>query len=189
MEKKIIRILDITISTLFLIIIFPLILLICFLIFFIDGRPIIYKQERIGIYGKKFQIFKFRTMSDDISIKNKLRLTNLGKILRRLSLDEIPQFLNVLKADMSIVGPRPLPELYEKKINSRLKILRRKILPGITGMSQIRYTGRYRKLEEKVRLDIDYVKNYSLYNYTKVLFYTPYVLMIRLLKNKSSIIN
>jgi lipopolysaccharide/colanic/teichoic acid biosynthesis glycosyltransferase len=90
---------------------------------------------------------------------------------------------------MSIVGPRPLPELNEKKINRTLRNKRRNVLPGITGLSQINYTGKYRKLDEKVKLDIKFVENYSIYNYLKILLNTPLVLIVRMLKNKSSIIN
>ena len=100
----------------------------------------------------------------------------------------MPQFVNVIKKDMSIVGPRPLPEHIEKKIKRTLKLKRRTILPGITGMSQVNYTGKNRKLNEKLQLDLELVNNYNLYNYFKVLLKTPVVLIIRFLKNKSSII-
>ena len=163
--------------------------LISILILLIDGRPVIYKQIRIGHLGKKFKIFKFRTMKNKKMKNKKNRLTKLGKIIRRLSLDEIPQFINVLKKDMSIVGPRPLPELNEKMINKKLRITRRNVLPGITGMSQINYTGKFRKLDDKVKLDIKFIQEFSVYNYFKILIKTPIVLIIRLLKNKSSIIN
>ena len=189
MNKYLIRILDIVISILSLTILSPLILLISILILLIDGRPVIYKQIRIGHLGKKFKIFKFRTMKNKKMKNKKHRLTKLGKIIRRLSLDEIPQFINVLKKDMSIVGPRPLPELNEKIINKKLRITRRNVLPGITGMSQINYTGKFRKLEDKVKLDIKFIQEFSVYNYFKILIKTPIVLIIRLLKNKSSIIN
>ena len=89
---------------------------------------------------------------------------------------------------MSIVGPRPLPEVNEKKIKKTLRKKRRDVLPGITGLSQINYTSKFRKLDDKVKLDIKFIKNYSLYNYFKILLNTPIVLIIRLLKNKSSII-
>ena len=182
------RVFDILISIFLLFILFPIILLTSILIIIFDGRPILFTQVRIGQYGKKFRIFKFRTMKN-YSFKNEnLRVTKFGKIIRRLSIDEIPQFLNVLNNDMSIVGPRPLPEINEKKINKNLKIKRRKVPPGITGMSQINYTGKYRKLEDKVKLDVSFIDNYSLLVYFKILLHTPIVLIIRLLKNKSSII-
>ena len=89
---------------------------------------------------------------------------------------------------MSIVGPRPLPEIIEKKINKSIKIKRRKILPGITGMSQINYTGKKRKLNEKIHLDMEFIDDYTIYNYFMILLKTPFALIIRLFKNKSSII-
>lgn len=188
MKNKLTRIFDIFISILILVILFPLIVIISILIFVFDGRPVIFKQIRIGYRGKKFQIFKFRTMKNNFLKNENLRLTWFGKILRRLSLDEIPQFINVIKKDMSIVGPRPLPEVNEKKIKKTLRKKRRDVLPGITGLSQINYTSKFRKLDDKVKLDIKFIKNYSLYNYFKILLNTPIVLIIRLLKNKSSII-
>ena len=188
MKNIFIRVSDVLISTLLLFILFPIILFTSILILFFDGRPILFTQVRIGQYGKRFKIFKFRTMKNN-SLKNEnLRVTKFGRIIRRLSIDEIPQFFNVIKNDMSIVGPRPLPEINEKKINKSLRIKRRKVFPGITGMSQINYTGKYRKLEDKVKLDIRFINNYSIYIYFKILLHTPIVLIIRLLKNKSSII-
>ena len=89
---------------------------------------------------------------------------------------------------MSIVGPRPLPKSIEKKIKKSIRLKRRKILPGITGMSQINYTGKNRKLTEKIKLDLQLIDNYTLYNYFKILLRTPIILIIRFFKNKSSII-
>jgi sugar transferase EpsL len=183
-----IRFFDVLISILILIIFFPLIILIALLILLIDGSPIIYKQFRVGYMGKQFLIFKFRTMSKLISKNENLRLTPLGKILRKTSLDELPQLINILKKEMSIVGPRPLPKNIEKKIDQYDRIKRRKILPGITGMSQINYDGKYRKLTKKIKLDLYFIENYNLYNYFKILSKTPIVLIIRFFKNKSSII-
>ena len=188
MINQTIRNFDVLISILLLIIFSPIILIISFLILIFNGRPIIYKQLRVGYMGRKFIIFKFRTMSD-IEFKNeKLRLTYLGKILRKSSLDELPQLINVLNKDMSIVGPRPLPEMIEKKISKLYRYKRRKILPGITGMSQINYTGKNRKLIEKIKLDLQLIDNYTLYNYFKIILRTPIILIIRFFKNKSSII-
>ena len=110
-----IRFFDILLAGLLLIIFLPVMLIISISIFTTDGRPIIFKQLRIGYKGKKFIIYKFRTMSNLIIKDEKFRLTFFGKILRRTSLDELPQLINVLKKDMSIVGPRPLPENIEKK--------------------------------------------------------------------------
>ena len=182
------RFFDILFSILILIIFSPIISIISLLILVFDGKPVIYKQFRIGYLGKRFIIFKFRTMNNIMFKDEKLRLTLLGKILRKTSLDELPQLINVLKKDMSIVGPRPLPETIEKKIKKSIKIKRRKILPGITGMSQINYTGKNRKLNDKVKLDMYLINNYTIYNYFKILLNTPIVLMVRFFKNKSSII-
>ena len=188
MSIIVIRFLDIIISILLLIFFFPILIVISVTIFLIDGRPIIFKQKRVGYKGAEFQIFKFRTMKELIKKNEELRLTSFGKILRRTSLDEIPQLLNVLKSDMSIVGPRPLPKEIEMKINLKLRTIRRKVLPGITGMSQINYTGKKRNLKEKVNLDIKFINNYNFYNYIKILFKTPIALVVRFFKNKSSII-
>ena len=127
-------------------------------------------------------------MSNIIFKDEKLRLSYLGKILRKTGLDELPQLINVLKKDMSIVGPRPLPEIIEKKIKKSLKMKRRKILPGITGMSQINFTGKDRKLNDKIQLDMQLIDNYTIYNYFKILLKTPIILIVRFFKNKSSII-
>ncbi len=188
MKSKTIRVLDILISLTVLLLFFLLLLLISISIYLFNGRPILFKQIRIGYHGKKFKIYKFRTMKNKILKNENERLTNIGKFIRRLSLDEIPQFINVLKGEMSVVGPRPLPEIIEKKIDKYLRTKRRNLLPGITGMSQINYTGKSRKIEEKVKLDILYAENYSLYNYLKVLIKTPYIIIVRIIKNKSTII-
>lgn len=183
-----IRICDICISIIVLTVLSPIILIITILIFIFDGRPIFFKQLRVGYGGKKFSIYKFRTMSNNITKNEELRLTHLGKLLRKSSLDELPQLINVLYKEMSIVGPRPLPQNIEEKIKISMKLRRRKILPGITGMSQINYTGKNRRLDQKIKLDIMYIENYNLYNYLKILLKTPTVLIKRFYKNKSSII-
>ncbi len=183
-----IRFCDIFFSIIILIIFSPIMLFISIFIFIIDGKPIFFKQIRIGYKGKSFVIFKFRTMSKSMFKNEKLRLTFIGKFLRKTSLDELPQFINVLKKDMSIVGPRPLPKIIENKIKFSLKIKRRSILPGITGMSQINYTGKKRILSEKINLDVKFVNDYTLNNYLQIIFKTPAVLIVRLFKNKSSII-
>ena len=111
----VIRFFDVSISIIILIIFLPVMTLISLLILLIDGRPIIFKQYRVGYMGKQFKIFKFKTMINSTFENEELRVTNLGKVLRKTSLDELPQLINVLKKDMSIVGPRPLPKSIEKK--------------------------------------------------------------------------
>lgn len=183
-----IRFFDVFISISILIIFLPVLILIPILIIIFDGSPVIFKQVRVGLNGKKFNIFKFRTMKNTFYKNEILRLTFLGKILRKTSLDEMPQFINILKNEMSIVGPRPLPEKIEKKIKNTLRKKRRTILPGITGMSQVNFTGKNRTLSEKINLDIKLVNNYNLYNYFKIMLNTPIILIIKFFKNKSSIV-
>ena len=182
-QNFIIRTLDILISIISLIVLMPFLILVSLLILLIDGKPIIFKQIRVGKSGKKFTIFKFRTMNLNIHKNENSRITMLGKILRKSSFDELLQFINVINNDMSIVGPRPLPENIEKKIKSDLKAKRRKVLPGITGLSQINYKGHKRTLISKVKLDMKFVENYCLQNYLKIILKTPSVLIIRLFKN------
>jgi len=183
-----IRFFDILIAIILLIVFSPLMIIISVFILMIHGRPIIFKQFRVGLKGRKFSILKFRTMSNTIYKDENLRLTSFGKILRKTSLDELPQLINVLKKDMSIVGPRPLPKVIEKKIDSLSKAKRRKVLPGITGMSQVNFNGKNRKLDKKVKLDLKFVDNYNISNYFKILLRTPLIIILRIYKNKSSII-
>lgn len=187
-SKLMMRFFDITISILIIIIFFPVFVVVSLLILTFNGRPIIFKQKRVGYLGKQFFILKFRTMNNLYFNDENLRLTSLGKILRKTSLDELPQFINILKKEMSIVGPRPLPELIESKLDKNIKMNRRSVLPGLTGFSQINYTGKNRELSEKIQLDLELVNNYNLYNYFKILIKTPSVLLIRYFKNNSSII-
>ena len=184
----IIRSFDFFVSILLIIIFTPFFLFIFLSILFFDGLPVFFKQERIGLLGKKFFILKFRTMSNNINISENLRITRFGKILRKTSLDELPQLFNVLKMEMSIVGPRPLPANIEQKIKIDLRAKRRMVLPGLTGLSQINYNGKYRKLSDKVELDLMFIENYSFYLYLKIILITPLILLTRFLKNKSSII-
>ena len=138
------RIFDNIFSILLLVFFSPAMCLISLLILIFDGRPIMFKQYRVGYLGKRFIIYKFRTMNNNIFMNKFSRLTFFGKILRKSSLDELPQLFNVLKNDMSLVGPRPLTVSVEKKITKKNRIMRRKILPGITGLSQINYSGKKR---------------------------------------------
>ena len=174
-----IRIFDIIFSLLFILFFCPLILLIIVLILIFENHPILFLSYRVGLYGKLFKIYKFQTMINE-------EVTYLGFFLRRTSLDEIPQLFNVLIGDMSLVGPRPLPKKNEINIDHKSKLIRRKIRPGITGLSQIHYSGKKRTLEEKIDLDISYINSVSFRKYLTILLLTLPTLIRRFIYNKSA---
>lgn len=159
------RPMDFFLSLTALIILSPVLVIIGLLVRIKLGSPVIFKQERPGLNEKIFTMYKFRTMTDEKDENGKLlpdstRLTTFGRILRSTSLDELPELFNVLKGDMSLVGPRPLlPEyvpLYNKQQRKRLNVL-----PGITGWAQV--NGRNALTwEEKFKLDTWYVENWNL---------------------------
>ena len=159
-----------------------LILLFIVIIYLIDGRPIFFTQYRLGIKSKKFKIIKFRTII--LSNNNRELLTKTGLFLRRSSLDELPQFINVLFRQMSIVGPRPLPESIKLDKLSKYEIqIRSSVLPGITGLSQVKFSGKKRNLIDKIKLDIEYIEDKSIIKYFKVIFQTFYIVYLRYKKN------
>ncbi|MDA1529869.1 sugar transferase [Bacillus cereus group sp. TH260-2LC] len=139
------------------------------------GSPIIFKQQRPGLYGKKFYVYKFRTMTDEKDkegnfLPDDVRLTSFGKLLRKLSLDELPQLINVVKGDISLVGPRPLLMDYLPLYTAE-QARRHEVRPGITGWAQV--NGRNAiSWEEKFKLDVWYVDNQSFWLDIKILFLT-----------------
>ena len=165
MYKNFIKPLFDKILALILIIIFsPLMLITAILIYLKMGRPIIFTQERPGYKGKIFKIYKFRTMTNEKDEKGNLlpdemRLKGIGKIIRSLSLDELPQLFNVLKGDMSFIGPRPLLVEYLPLYNKDQK-KRHDVLPGITGLAQVKGRNSI-SWKKKFRYDVFYVKNVS----------------------------
>lgn len=162
--KYIKRILDFFISLISLIVLLPVLLVIAILVRVKLGNPIIFKQERPGKNEKIFTLYKFRTMTDEKDEKGELlpdskRLTKFGKILRSTSLDELPELFNILKGDMSIVGPRPLLVRYLPYYTKQERH-RHDVRPGLTGLAQI--SGRnLLRWEEKLSKDVEYVNNYS----------------------------
>ena len=169
------RIFDIIVSLLALVLLSPVILVTIVLIRIKIGSPVLFKQQRPGTNSKPFYIYKFRSMLDKrdengVLLPDLKRLTTLGRVLRKLSLDELPQLWNVLIGEMSIVGPRPLLMEYLSLYNSR-QALRHKVRPGITGWAQV--NGRNSiSWEEKFEHDVWYVENQSLRLDIKILFLT-----------------
>jgi sugar transferase EpsL len=139
------------------------------------GYPVIFKQQRPGLHGKPFYLYKFRTMTEERDengelLPDHLRLTPFGQFLRKFSLDELPQLYNILKGDMSFVGPRPLLMKYLPYYTDREK-KRHNVRPGITGLAQV--SGRNNlDWDERLELDVKYVENYSFWLDLKIIFLT-----------------
>ncbi len=181
MTQKIIkRIIDITAALLGLIILSPLLLFLALLIARKLGRSVFFIQERPGMGAKPFRMIKFRTMSNQRDRKgnllpDQLRITKLGGLLRKFSLDELPELINVLRGEMSLVGPRPLLKSYLPYYSEREK-KRHLVRPGITGLAQV--SGRnYLDWSQRLELDVQYVENFSLWLDIKILFQTAWVVL------------
>lgn len=166
------RLIDTTLSIVILALLFPILGMVCLLSFLFLGSPIFFVQERLGLKGKPFKVIKFRTMKNLRDEKgnllpNEKRITKYGIILRMTSLDEIPSLINVLKGEMSLVGPRPfLPEYRDYYTDEQFR--RHDVLPGITGWAQI--NGRNNvDWEDKFKLDVWYVDHWSLLLDLKIL--------------------
>ncbi len=154
------------------VLILPLLLMLALLVWRYHGRPLMFRQQRPGYRGKPFFIYKFRTMTDARHADGSLlpdaeRLTKLGRFLRAASLDELPELLNVLRGEMSLVGPRPLLMQYLPRYSPE-QARRHAVLPGITGWAQV--NGRNALTwEDKFRLDVWYVDHWSLWLDIKIL--------------------
>ncbi len=176
------RILDIVVAILALVVLSPVMLVIALAIYLEDGKPIIFKQERIGKGGKKFIVYKFRSMRNAAMITPKFadqeqdRITKVGRVIRKLRLDEIPQFINVLKGDMSVVGPRPEQISFHRELSRQIPLfdLRLRCKPGITGWAQVNYQYASNKEEYKKKLEYDlwYIKNGNSWIDIKVMLQT-----------------
>lgn len=185
MDKRTIakRILDLTLTSLGLTCAAPLLPVLFLLLRIKHGAPVLFKQQRPGLNGRPFLMYKFRTMTDRRDSEGELlsdagRLTPLGRFLRRTSLDELPELFNVLKGDMSLVGPRPLLMEY-LPLYSPEQARRHDVRPGITGWAQV--NGRNAiTWEEKFKLDVWYVDNQSFWLDIKILWMT----MVKVLKRE-----
>lgn len=189
------RIFDFCCAALLLILAAPLYILIALLIKLDSPGPIFYRQTRIGLHGKPFKAWKFRTMvanahklqkqleafnemKDGVmfKIKDDPRVTRVGKFLRRYSLDELPQVFNVLLGEMSLVGPRPFPTRDVQRFNEH-HFIRHEVLPGITGLWQVSGRSNITDFEQVIQLDLTYIENWSIWLDLKILLQTVRVVL------------
>jgi exopolysaccharide biosynthesis polyprenyl glycosylphosphotransferase len=197
-EKIAKRCLDFSVGLILLMLFSPLLLLVAIAIKLTSSGPILFKQVRAGLNGKEFTIFKFRTMISNaetvkheimemnemsgpvFKISNDPRITSFGRLLRKYSIDEMPQFWNVVRGDMSLVGPRPLPVEEVKRFGSRGHRRRMSVTPGLTCLWQISGRNNIKDFDTWVKLDQEYIDTWSIYADIKILFRTiPAVLFGR----------
>lgn len=170
-RKYIKRLLDIVISLFALIILSPVLVIVAIMVRCKLGAPVIFHQDRPGLNEKVFRLYKFRTMTDERDAEGNLlpdevRLTKFGKLLRATSLDELPELWNILRGDMSLIGPRPLLVSYLPYYTEE-ESLRHTVRPGLTGLAQI--NGRnLLEWDKRLAKDVEYVKNISFVNDVKI---------------------
>jgi lipopolysaccharide/colanic/teichoic acid biosynthesis glycosyltransferase len=171
------RLFDLFITLIGLLIISPVLLIVAILVRIVHGSPVLFGQTRPGLRGRPFRIFKFRTMTnaraaDGTLLPDEKRLTPLGRFLRASSLDELPELFNILRGEMSLVGPRPLLMQYLERYSPE-QARRHDVLPGLTGWAQV--NGRNALTwEDKFRLDVWYVDHWSFWLDIKILFLTAW---------------
>ncbi len=176
------RMLDLTLATLGLVVLSPLFLLLALLVRLLLGKPVLFRQERAGYKGRPFTIYKFRTMTDARDAGGNLlpdaaRLTRFGRFLRALSLDELPELFNVLRGEMSLVGPRPLLLEYLPRYSPE-QMRRHDVYPGLTGWAQIH--GRNALTwQDKFALDVWYADHWSFWLDVRILLLTLWKILKR----------
>ena len=182
-QENIKRLIDVVVSAVAIVVFAPVYLILAIAIKATSKGPVIYRQERIGKFGRPFTIYKFRSMVADsekdgpaLSSRNDCRITALGRYMRKTHLDEIPQFFNVIKGDMSLVGPRPERKYYIEQIMKHAPHYSHlhKLRPGITSWGQVKYgyASDVEEMLERLPYDMIYLKNISLYVDFKILIYT-----------------
>lgn len=187
-QRSVKRVLDILISILALVLLFPLFVVLAIMIKLTSKGPVFYSHERIGVHGKPFTIYKFRSMYENaesngpaLSSENDSRITPLGKFLRRTRMDELPQFFNVLIGDMSLVGPRPERQFFIDQIVKRAPHYKHlhSVRPGITSWGQVKYgyAENVDEMIERLKFDILYIENMSLLVDFKILIHTVLIVL------------
>ncbi len=189
-EKNLKRLIDIVVSLLILILFLPISIITGILIKLESPGPIIFKQERVGLNGKVFYMYKFRSMIKDAekytgpvwADKDDPRITKVGKFIRKVRIDEIPQMFNVLKGEMSLVGPRPERPYFVEKFAKEIPLYKRRLLvkPGITGWAQVKhkYDESIEDVKTKLKYDLFYIENMSLRFDLKILFRTIFTVLL-----------
>lgn len=181
------RIEDVVVSSIILLLISPVLCIIAVIVKVTSPGPVIFRQIRYGMDGKPIRVWKFRSMTvmeNDTKViqatKNDVRVTKVGKFLRRTSLDELPQFFNVLFGQMSVVGPRPHAVSHNEQYRSLIQgyMLRHKVKPGITGLAQINgwrgETDTLEKMEKRIEYDLMYIRSWSVWLDLKIIFLTVF---------------
>jgi sugar transferase (PEP-CTERM system associated) len=183
------RAFDIAVSSLLLLLTLPVFLLTALLVWLESGSPILYRQERVGEHGRVFEVLKFRSMRKDAerdgvpqwAKKQDMRITHVGKVMRKLRIDELPQIFNVLRGNMSFVGPRPERPYFVNELSKEITYYqsRHTVKPGITGWAQIRYSygATVEDAIQKLQYDLYYVKNHTLFLDLVILLQTAQVVL------------
>jgi Undecaprenyl-phosphate glucose phosphotransferase len=181
-NKFIKRIIDIVGAIVAIVVFSPIMLLAAIGVKATSRGPLIFKQERVGLHNKPFKMYKFRSMevqseADERkgwTTKNDPRVTKIGKILRKTSIDELPQFFNVLKGDMSLIGPRPERPLFVEKFKEEIPryMIKHQVRPGITGWAQVNGYRGDSSIKKRIEYDLYYIENWSMALDFKILFLT-----------------
>ncbi len=179
------RILDILFSFILIIVLLPLMVIICILVRVESKGNVLYYQKRVGKDGKEFTLYKIRSMVDKaekdgekMTLRNDERITKIGRVIRKTRLDELPQLFNILKGDMTFVGPRPEREIFIKEIEKTIPNFRKRleVKQGLTGLAQV--SGGYDlDFEDKLKYDLYYIKNRNIILDSKIIFETIKVII------------
>ncbi len=188
LDSKLKRFLDILTSSTILALFSPAWLLVSLMIKFDSRGPVIYRQRRIGLHGKPFTLYKFRSMIHNAekmtgpvwAKRNDRRITRVGRLIRKLGIDEIPNLVNVLRGDMSLIGPRPERPYFVNQFRHRIHYYTQRldVRPGITGLAQIyhKYDETIEDVRKKLEFDLYYISNYSAFMDLKIALMTLYII-------------